>query len=298
MVTLKIWKEPHAENSRRKKWTHKLGREFNRLAFQLNTLRMRPLALTVQNNFVFILGHMRSGSTLLTHLLCTSDEIVGYGETHTNYRRRSDLAKLLCSVRVNTTLNPLKYRYVLEKIVSTQHPMCRAVLMDQRIRYVFLIREPLGSLASIVNMRQHFHPDETPSQAVAFAAQHYTERLGQLRRFAEAIDDPQRCLLVTHNQVLNDTPATFTALESFLDLRSPLREEYDVTPTTGKPGVGDPFPNIRLGKIHRSLPKKHVDLSDSQRYRVQQCYGECAQTLSAIMQTPSPQYVSTIRRAA
>jgi hypothetical protein len=259
---------------------------------------MRPLSLTVQNNFVFILGHMRSGSTLLTHLLCTSEEIVGYGETHTNYRRRSDLAKLLCSVRVNTTLNPLKYRYVLEKIVSTQHPICRSVLTDQRIRYVFLIREPLGSLASIVNMRQHFHPDETHSQVVAFATQHYTERLGQLRRFAEIIDDPQKCLMVTHQQVLNDTTVTFTALERFLDLRSPLREEYDVMATTGKPGVGDPFPNIRLGKIHRSLPKKHVDLSNSQRYTVQECYEECTQTLSAMMQSPAPQDLPAIRRAA
>jgi hypothetical protein len=128
--------------------------------------------------------------------------------------------------------------------------------------------------------------------------QHYTERLGQLRQFAETIDDPQRCLLVTHQQVLNDTTATFTALEGFLDLRSRLREDYDVTATTGKPGVGDPFPSIRLGKIHRSLPKKHVELSNSQRHRVQKCYEECAQTLSAIMQTPSPRDLTAIRRAA
>jgi LPS sulfotransferase NodH len=36
--------------------------------------------------FVHILSHMRSGSTLLAHLLASHPEIIGYGETHIRYR--------------------------------------------------------------------------------------------------------------------------------------------------------------------------------------------------------------------
>jgi hypothetical protein len=290
--------ESNVESLRPKKWAQKLRREFRRFIFHVNTVRMRPLALTARNQFLFILGHMRSGSTLLCHLLCSSDDIVGFGETHNNYRRRSDLAKLLMSVRVNTARNPLKYRYVLDKIVSTQHSMSRAVLTDSRTRYVFLIREPLASLASIVAMRRHFHPDNTPRQIVAFATQHYTERLGQLLQFAETVDDPQRCLLVTHQQLLADTPTTFKAFESFLDLRAPLREEYDIMPTTGKPGIGDPFDNIRLGKINRSLPKKQVDLSGPLRVQVEQCYETCIQKLRETVQIPGGQHLAVYKPAA
>jgi hypothetical protein len=276
----------------------KLRREIGRLIFHVNTLRMRPVALTARNQFLFILGHMRSGSTLLTHLLCSSDDIAGYGETHSNYRRRSDLAKLLVYVRSETATNPLKYRYILEKIVSTQHAMCRDLLTDQRTRYVFLIREPRASIASIVAMRGHFHPNETPQQVLAFAIQHYIERLGQLLELAETIADRRRCLLVTHQQMLAETSTVFEALERFLQLRAPLREDYDITPNTGKPGVGDPFPNIRLGKINRSLPKKHVDLSDAQRAQVEQCYEHCVKRLRETLQTTRSQDHASDKRAA
>jgi hypothetical protein len=292
-------KEPEAENVHPKKtWTQKVNREFGRFILHVNTLRMRPRALTARNNFLFILGHMRSGSTLLCHLLCSSDDIVGFGESHNNYRRRSDFAKLLMSVRTRTGHNPLKYRYVLDKIVGTQHIMSPTVLTDRRTRYLFLVREPLASLASMVAMRRHFHPDETPEQVLAFAIQHYTERLGQLLQLAETIDDPQRCLLVTHQQVIDETPATFKAFESFLDLRAPLREEYDIMPTTGQSGIGDPFGNIRLGRISRSLPKKHVELSAPQQVKLERCYEDVLSKLGANIPTLNSQSCTNRTRAA
>ena len=170
--------------------------------------------------------------------------------------------------------------------MGTQHTISQTVLTDSRTRYVFLVREPLASLASIVAMRRHFHPAETSEQVRAFAVQHYTERLGQLQDLATTIGERERCLLVTHHQILAETSFTFGALESFLGLSAPLREEYDIMPTTGQPGIGDPFGNIRLGKIDRSLPKKQVDLSDAQRDQVIMCYESCLKKLGHVIQTP------------
>ncbi|MCI0335818.1 MAG: sulfotransferase [Planctomycetes bacterium] len=282
---------------RPKKRAPKLRREFGRLVVQAKTLAMRPTALMARNQFLFILGHMRSGSSLLCHLLCTSDDIVGFGETHNNYRRRSDLAKLLMCVHNHTGENPLRYRYVLDKIVGCQHVMSTSVLTDRRCRFVFLVREPVATIASLVAMRRQFH-DETDQQLVEFATQHYTERLGQLLQLAETIDHPQRCLLVTHQRLLSETPSAFQALERFLDLRAALREDYNILPTTGQPGIGDPSPSIRLGKIDRSLPRKHVDLSAPLRVHLKRCYDNCVAMLGENFQTSSAQPLAIYKRAA
>jgi Sulfotransferase family len=262
---------PLAAPPTRKTLPQKLRREFARVSLQVRTFAWRPLAITTRNEFLFVLGHMRSGSTLLSHLLCNSPDIIGYGETHNNYRRRTDLAKLLTSVRACTGKNPFKYRFVLDKIVGEQHILNASVLNDPRTRYIFLLREPQATIASIVAMRRQWH-DETPEQLLAFASSYYQFRLSQLVAFAETIDNPRRCLLVTHRQMLDETQAAFRAFESFLQLSAPLREDYDVTPTTGTPGVGDTSVNIKLGKISRSLPRKHVDMSPELVAHVQSCF--------------------------
>lgn len=275
----------------------KLHREWGRLVFQAKTLAMRPRALKSGSQFLFILGHMRSGSSLLCHLLCNSDEIAGFGETHNNYRRRSDLAKLLVSVGKHRGKASLNCRYVLDKVVGTQHVMNGAVLADRRTRYVFLLREPLATIASNVAMRRELY-DEPPQQLLAFATQHYTERLAQLVQLAETIDDRDRCLLLTHQQLVAETPTAFRTLEEFLDLRAPLCEEYGIMPTTGQPGIGDPSPNIRLGKIARTLPRKHIDLSLPLRLRLEQCYKSCVANLRETVQTAFAPVRTTHQRAA
>jgi hypothetical protein len=245
---------------------------------------MRPAALTTRKRFLFILGNMRSGSSLLCHLLCSSEDIVGFGEAHNDYHSRSDFAKLLASVRHYTGKNPLHYRYVLDKVVGVQHVMSKAVLSDERTRYVFLLREPLATIASQVAMRGSYH-DETSEQLVAFAADNYAKRLAQLVQHANTIHDPGRCLMLTHEQLIKETPAAFAALEEFLGLRAPLRENYEIMPTTGQPGIGDPSPNIKRGRIDRSLPRKSVELPEQLRCELEQCYESCIKQLEGTAQT-------------
>jgi hypothetical protein len=275
----------------------KLRREIRRLVHQANTLRLIPTALTTRGQFLFILGHMRSGSTLLSHILCSSEDVIGFGETHNNYRRRGDLAKLLMSVRNQTGQNPLEYRYVLDKIVGTQHTISRTVLKDRRTKYIFLVREPFATLGSIVEMRRQYR-DDTAKELAAFAFEHYTNRLAQLVDLATVINDAQRCLLVTHRELLEETSTVFGALERFQSLRSALREDYKVTKSTGQPGIGDPSPNIRLGTIDRSLPKKQADLTPGQRVQAELCYEDCVTRLQRALQIPSVQRLPEVRHAA
>lgn len=275
----------------------KLKREYRRIRFQASTMLLRPFAISTGNNFLFILGHMRSGSSLLCHLLCSSEEILGYGESHQDYRRRSDLAKLMLSVSRHTGENPLQYRYVLDKIVSCHHVVCPALLSDPRTRYLFLVREPLASIASTVAMHRQLR-DEPLQELITSAVDHYSQRLAQLVDLAQSIDDPQRCLLITHRQLLNETPTVFAELERFLDLSAPLREDYEIMPTTGLPGIGDPTPSILRGTIDRLLPRKFISLSVQDQQRTTQCYNDCLGSLADILPQPqSPPLVGRKRAA-
>ena len=185
----------------------------------------------------------------------------------------------------------------MDKVVGCQHAMGPGVLADRRTRYVFLVRDPAATIASLVAMRRQYH-DETSQQLIAFASEHYRERLAQLVQLARTIDDPARCLLLTHRQVLAETSLAFGALEEFLALSKPLEEEYDLMPTTGQPGIGDPSPNIRLGKIERSLPRKHVELPAALRADLEQCYDNCVESVGQVAQTTGSQSLAHSRRAA
>lgn len=282
---------------RPKTWSQKLRREFSRVLRQMESLAMRPLALAASNRFLFILGHMRSGSSLLCHLLCNSDDVIGIGEAHHDYRRRSDLSKLLTSIRHYSGTRPLRYRYVLDKIVGVQHVLSGSVLSDQRTRYVFLVREPLATMASLVDMRRRYH-DEPLQQLIAFAAENYVTRLTQLMQLAETINDPARSLMLTHRELIEETPTAFASLETFLDLIAPLREEYELLPTTGQPGLGDPSPSIFKGRIDRSLRRNHVYLPAQLRLDLGQCYATCVRRLRENVSTVSPRHFTTARKAA
>lgn len=262
-----------------------LRQGMSHLLVQANTFALRRAALSPRSQFIFVLSHMRSGSTLLCHLLCSSDEIVGFGETHNNYRRRSELAKLLLAVRRHTGKNPVQYRYVLDKLVGSHDAIHETVLSDRRVRFVFLVREPVASIASIVSMRRECYNDD-PDHSIRFATNYYEERIPQLIELAAKINAPERCLLLQHEQLLSKTVSVFQALQTFLQLSAPLREDYEITPTTGQLGIGDPSANIFLGRIDRSLPRKDIALPAETRTRLEQCYLRCVKQLSEMIQTP------------
>jgi hypothetical protein len=58
-----------------------------------------------------------------------------------------------------------------------------------------------------------------------------------------------------------------------------------VMPTTGQPGIGDPSPNIRRGKIDRSLPRKEVDLTVQMRAELEERYETCIKELRERVQS-------------
>lgn len=203
--------------------------------------------------FLLLLSHMRSGSSLLTHLLTTNPDIIGYGETHTNYTDANDFRELLKKVywqaqdfRTLQDIQNLRmnHQYVMDKVLHNKKFLDHRFLTSEQIYAIFLLREPERSLASIADLKPHWNQQET--------IEYYTGRMAMLVDYARLINNPQRMLVVTYEQLLDDTPRVLSTLQQFLHTQAPFTEEYKVLKTTGMKGVGDSKGKIKAGKIVRS----------------------------------------------
>lgn len=209
-------------------------------------LRPRPYRI------LLVLSHMRSGSSLLTHLLNANPDVIGYGETHLTYRQPLDLKALLLRVYLRSqefrTWRDLgnfrmHHQYVMDKILHDGRLADESLLQSPQIYCLFLIREPQRSLASLLDLKSHWGESD--------ALSYYQNRLQTLGRYASFMNDAQRSLLLTYDQIIDRTDQVLSTLQTFLQTQIPFSEDYPVLKTTGRKGVGDSKGNITAGKIIR-----------------------------------------------
>ena len=209
--------------------------------------RLRPC------RFLFVVGHMRSGSTLLTHILNTNEAITGYGETHIRYRSEGDLVRLVQDV-FPTRRTVFLTRYVMDKILHNEY-LCESVINRNDCYFIYLIRDPTTSIRSM--MRQFptwFGPQPLDRETLlAKATDHYCSRLATIEREAAQIGDKDRTMFLTYESFLGNTRRSLGAIQQSLGLSRPLSEDYELMRTTGLAHKGDPSQHIMKGKIDRSI---------------------------------------------
>lgn len=227
---------------------------------------------------LFILGHMRSGSSLLTLLLNGNPEIIGYGETHLKYASEKDFQRLIFKLyRKNRELK-MQHKYALDKVLHNSKIINQDILASEQLSTIFLIREPQKSMASMMKIKPHWSESET--------LEHYIKRLSTLENYAKLINSKQRSLFMTHDQLLNNTELVFQQLQKFLDVKTPFSEEYEVLSTTGQRGIGDSSENIKAGRILRGEDRQSsTTIAPSLVEKGLWAYEQCYATLSAYCQT-------------
>jgi len=193
---------------------------------------------------LFVLGHMRSYSSLLCHLLGSHPEIDGYFETHIEYRSWFDLLRLRRRV-VKLTGERLSGRYVLDKILH-DYPLAGSIVRSRSTRAIILIRGPVPTVRSIMNMGLRYSdiPWYRDSDAVA---RYYETRLASLVRLADRLRT--RAIWLEAEELLSGAEPVLTRLGAFLALRAPLPNSYRQFAHTGEAGYGDPSEEISKGRI-------------------------------------------------
>jgi len=193
---------------------------------------------------LFLLGHMRSYSSVLSHILGSHPQISGYCETHTKYRTWFDLWKLRWRVR-KLTGEALRGDYVLDKVLH-DYPMARSILDSGSTRAIVLIRRPRETVRSIIEMGLT-HSPVAWHRDFELVARYYETRLASLLRLTEALRG--RVVFLEAEALLQDTRAALDQLGVFLELHSPLQTEYRRFAHTGELGFGDPSKAISAGRI-------------------------------------------------
>ena len=84
------------------------------------------------------------------------------------------------------------------------------------------------------------------------AAAYYIDRARVLASCAQTLQARQiSCLFIESQEIVEQPSAVLGALDDFLGLESPLREDYSLFPRSGQAGLGDSSRTLQSGKIVR-----------------------------------------------
>jgi hypothetical protein len=226
--------------------------------------------------YLFVLGHMRSYSSLLCHILGSHPQIDGYCETHVKYRTRFDLLRLRSRV-VKLTGEPLRGRYVLDKVLHN-YPLASSILRSPNTLSIVLVRRPVPTVQSIVNMGLHYS-DVAWYRDLDAVARYYEERVGALVQLAEELRG--RVMFMEAETLLSRTGDVLQNIGRLLELSEPLQSDYKQFAHTGEGGFGDPSETITTGRVTNAArePRTPVMLPAAMTARLEVAYAACSASL-------------------
>jgi hypothetical protein len=197
--------------------------------------------------YILLISHQRSRSTLLAHILGSHPEIDGYSELHQHYESPLDLRAM--TRRIEAATGERRHgRYALDKLLHNAGVVDPAILRRHDVKVVFLVRNPVDTIPSIVRLARTQGGDlvvGTPEGATDY----YVKRLARIDRYSQLMG--ARAALVEAERLVADTDAVLASLTRYLGLATPLEPTYRRFPLSGQVGHGDPSPNILAGRVLR-----------------------------------------------
>lgn len=192
---------------------------------------------------ILLLSHMRANTSLFGHLLAENPEIDGYFELHIGYHSWRSLQRQKFMFASTEKLKP-RARYMFDKVLHNDHGVKMELFEHDKI--VFMLRPPEKTIPSIVSLyarEDSNHPFSTPAGAAAY----YRQRVEKLAELLDRALGP--VCYVDADALRVDPENTLIALSEFLELKTPLAQDYSPRAMTGKPRGGDSSQHINAGKI-------------------------------------------------
>ncbi len=225
-----------------------------------------------EQKYIFILGHMRSYSTLLSHIMGSHPEISGYTELHQSYQHPNDFQTMRQKITFAYE-KKISTPFLLDKILHNRYNVNPTFLQAPQLKILFLIRQPEMTLKSIIQMGHDIERMKRFGNPNA-ALYYYENRLLQLINYATNIR--KSMLFIEGEKVLQQSETTLETIRSFLGLNTPLTCNYSTYKLTGKLFYGDSSPEISSGKIIVKTKKRsHNVIPQDVLNRAQECYEAC-----------------------
>lgn len=233
----------------------------------LGVLRRDP------GRILLILAHMRSGSTLLQHVLASHPSIFGRGERNKPYRTPWDLDRLVVDVCAHQKVLPGKHAIFVDQLNHGRFLLDETLLAHPRVKKVFLMREPFGTIGSIVHVLGNYYDVD-----VDRAVDYYVSRLEELRGYAEAGSGSDNQFFLTYGDLVGEERrGVLSALGAFLGLEGELREDYRTFGFTGR--SGDPGERIFSGRISGETSEWPLEIEDDRRRELENLFSGCVESL-------------------
>lgn len=251
---------------------------FSRKINKLISILSKPNIITGRSDYLFMLSHMRSRSSVLSHVLGSNNGICGYSELHASYNNYIDILRM--RVRLHDELKcDISGKYLFDKILHDNLEISRNVIKKISPKFIFLLREPESTIKSIFHMGHILGNDwhKNPDNAIENAANYYCTRLSCLQKYAEMNNGNN--YFIESDDLLNKTDDLLKDLTDWLNLASPLQNRYSKFSQTGKPGRGDPSENIQAGKITKTKSYSNIEIPREILKKADSSYEKCKETL-------------------
>jgi len=208
------------------------------------------------SNFLFIISTMRSGSTLLNHLLLQNNDIISIGETHTIYNTNNDLKMLMLRTYYYYRISMLKNYIFLEKCNHNYTIQTPSFIEDDRIKIIIMLRNPIETISSLLNTT--FPHSENINSAINY----YNDRLIHIQELSNLIHKRKGCFFLTYDDLTKNSEDVLNSLSHFLGIKKPLTAQYKLHRwTTDLGGRGDRISkNILKGEIIRNKQTRNLNI--------------------------------------
>jgi hypothetical protein len=216
----------------------------------------KPSLLKPQEKYIFMLSHMRSRSSLLSHILGSNDEICGYSELHYSYPKVPSLVNMHVELYQDLSCD-FTDKYLFDKLLHNSMLLNDDVLERTKPKVILLYRAPQSTLKSIINMGDLTGDDGYKNQSIA--TDYYCNRLRRLAEYAKKDID---VLFIDSDELVNNTEEVLIKLSNWLCLASPLSSNYTIFNRTGVTGAGDPSKNIMSGQIVKTKQHESIILDE------------------------------------
>jgi len=199
-------------------------------------------------NAIFILAHMRCGSTALSNILCSRDDISGYGEAHIRYDGRGALGRLALNQRRRGGWKP-QARFLFDKVLHSRHDNAAPPAFFAA-RAIFMLREPEPAIRSITKLFADLGRNEYRTYEAS--GLYYVERIETLSKLWDRFPNDRRIGL-THGGLMADPERGLAEISSVLGFEPPLANRYRSAEASRHGGGGDPMESGKHSRIEPAL---------------------------------------------
>ena len=223
---------------------------------------------------IFMIAHMRCGSTALSNILCGRPEISGYGEAHITYTGRSSLGALVVNQARRKAWSPWA-QHLFDKILHSRYD-APAYPEFFQAKAIFVARKPSSPFFRSEIFSQKSSRSGYTTDAAAGA--YYTERVTTILSMWDRFPSQNRIGL-THRMLIADPMGQLERISFlFLGLQPALENQYVSPRASTVGGGGDPLTSHRfsqiVGKAEASTigAKRELEISPQELDRLHSLY--------------------------